>query len=59
MADLFDGSAAAQPDHALADAVAMVLGLDMPPVCVPGVAANVRLLETHIAIMRQVDGREQ
>jgi len=40
-------------DEALAKAVGEKLGMDVPPACVPGVAANVRLLETHIATMRK------
>jgi hypothetical protein len=42
-----------QADEALVKAVGDALHMDVPGVCVPGVAANVRLLETHIAIMRQ------
>lgn len=40
-------------DEALAQAVGETVGMDVPAECVPGVAANVRLLESHIAIMRQ------
>jgi hypothetical protein len=40
-------------DDALAKAVGDALDMDVPKACVPGVAANVRLLEHHIAIMRQ------
>jgi len=50
---LFQGHAARQSDTALAQAVGAALGMAVPEACVPGVAANVRLLEDHIAIMRQ------
>jgi len=42
-----------QSDEALAKAVAEKLGMVLPTACVPGVAANVRLLESHIATMRK------
>lgn len=47
MTDLVD------TDEVLVKAVGDALHMDVPRACVPGVAANVRLLETHIAIMRQ------
>jgi len=52
--NLFQGLAASQPDAELAQAVGAALDMTMPDACVPGVAANVRLLEQHIATMRQV-----
>jgi len=55
MTELFVGQAEHQTDIALAQAVGRVLDMAMPDACVPGVAANVRLLETHIATMRQPD----
>ncbi len=51
---LFEGLAAGQSNAALAQAVGAALDMEVPEVCVPGVAANVRLLENHIATMRQV-----
>jgi hypothetical protein len=53
MTELFQGLAAKQSDSALAQAVGAALDMVVPEVCVPGIAANVRLLEDHIAIMRQ------
>jgi hypothetical protein len=43
----------AHSDEAIAKAVGETLGMDLPAQCVPGVAANVRLLQSHIAIMRK------
>lgn len=42
-----------EPDEVLAKAVAETLDMDMPAPCIPGVAANVRLLESHIETMRK------
>jgi hypothetical protein len=52
MTELFQGRAAELPDAALAQAVGAVLAMELADACVPGVAANVRLLEQHIATMR-------
>jgi hypothetical protein len=50
---LFQGRAREHGDAALALAVGTVLDMAVPDACVPGVAANVRLIEDHIATMRQ------
>lgn len=39
-------------DEALAAAVAERLGQVLPPECVPGVAANARLLQHHADLLR-------
>jgi len=51
MVELFAGHAQATPDAELAAAVAAALEFDLPEACVPGVAANVRLLEQHLAVL--------
>jgi len=51
MAALFTGQARETPDAELAAAVGDVLGIVLPQPCVPGVAANVRLLEDHLAVL--------
>jgi hypothetical protein len=54
MTELFQGLAATVTDGELAQAVGAALDMAVPDACVPGIAANVRLLEDHIATMRQV-----
>jgi hypothetical protein len=51
MAELFAGHAREASDADLAAAVGEVLGIVLPAACVPGVAANVRLLEDHLAVL--------
>ena len=51
MVELFAGHACDVPDADLAAAVGEVLAMVIPEACVPGVAANVRLLEQHLAVL--------
>tara|TARA_R110002124_G_scaffold138138_1_gene301455 strand:+ start:2655 stop:2825 length:171 start_codon:yes stop_codon:yes gene_type:complete len=39
-------------DEKLADEVAKVAGLRLPPECIDGVAVNARLIQHHVDIMR-------
>jgi hypothetical protein len=49
--ELFAGHARDLPDTVLAAAVGAALGIVLPDACVAGVAANVRLLEDHLAVL--------
>jgi hypothetical protein len=39
-------------DAEIVAALAEALAIDLPEACLPGVAANVRLLRRHIAVLR-------
>lgn len=53
MDSLFDLAAPAGEDAEVAEAVGEALGFALPEACVPGVAANVRLLRRHLAVLEE------